>query len=159
MTSGQEVATESGKIVLVPAENPPKGTMEDFVGLLRLDKPGALFVLAEETVVAKSHPVRRVFLLDERDVTPQGLSHVGTIVPHTSLVLVADPRILYHGWFGQEWERRAERQRAIRAANRRGKIGAGYLTDFGERAVSIRVSFGTSRFRAERYGKASFQLL
>lgn len=145
-----EPATESGKLVLVPDELPPTGTMAEFVGVLQVSQ-GEMHVFSSATQLAKGSSLQRLCISPDSE-TPGGLHAIGRIViTRPTSILVADPHILYKRWFGARWNRSDERKRAARSV-RSGKIACEYVTDWGDDAIALRVGGGTCRYKITREG-------
>jgi hypothetical protein len=139
----REIATESGKFVVVPDEGRLTGP---FVDLTAEMDGSRLRVLVPAYHVFAQIKRAEVVVIATGKVDETGLELVGEVESRTGHVVLADPHILYKRPFGEKWVRPDELTRALRAVNRHHRVGSVYPTDHGETAVAVRVSTGASRY-------------
>jgi hypothetical protein len=136
-----EIATESGKIVIVPDEGRLTGPLVDYTAEISGDR---FRVLVPRHYIADHLKRAEVILISK--TSAYDFESIGEVISQTGRFVLADPHMLYKRMFGDRWVRPDELARALRALNRRHRVGSSYPTDTGETAVAVRVSSGASRY-------------
>ncbi len=150
-----EVATESGKLVIVPDVGGLTGPLADFTAEL---EASSLRVLVPARHIFDRVKRAEVVMLAVGAVDETGMRCVGTAVSRTGKMIIADPHMLYGVSFGWRWNRSDELELALKALNRNRRVGSIYATSTGETAVALRVSSGASRYRGRTVVGGSTEL-